>query len=260
MPVSNQVENPHSAPGIILNSVSLSFDQHLLFNNLSCQFFGGQFTCLLGPSGVGKSSLLRLIANLYTDNRTQFSGQIYATDEQPISSRIAYMAQTDSLLPWLNTLENALLSSRLHRKVTPEKKEYARELLARVGLKNSQQKIDTLSGGMRQRVALVRTLLEDKPIVLMDEPFSALDVITRLGLQDLAAELLNNKTVILVTHDPLEALRLGHVIYVLAGMPAHLGDAIQPSGPIPRAITAPEILQLQGELLTRLKQAQELMV
>ncbi|MSP53408.1 MAG: ABC transporter ATP-binding protein [Gammaproteobacteria bacterium] len=248
-----------SAPGIILNNISLAFAQQTLFNNLSCEFTGGQFTCLLGPSGVGKSSLLHLIADLYTHKSIQYSGTIRATDNQPIQTRIAYMAQTDSLLPWLNTEQNCLLGSRLRGEITSVKKIQARELLKRVGLKNPKQKIAELSGGMRQRVALVRTLLEDKPIVLMDEPFAALDVITRLNLHDLAAELLQHKTVILVTHDPLEALRLGHVIYVLAGMPAQLGAPIIPAGTIPRAITAPTILQLQGELLARLQLAQELM-
>lgn len=249
-----------TAPGIILNNVSLSFDQHLLFNNLSCEFPSGQFTCLLGPSGVGKSSLLRLIAGLIPSSYPlPFMPQRIHAVEGNLEDQIAYIAQTDCLLPWLNTLDNTLLGSRLRGNITPEKKELARELLGRVGLKNPQQKIETLSGGMRQRVALVRTLLEDKPIVLMDEPFSALDVITRLALQDLAAELLKNKTVILVTHDPLEALRLGQVIYVLAGTPAELGNPITPSGIAPRATTAPDILHLQGELLQRLQHAQELM-
>ncbi len=91
-----------------------------------------------------------------------------------------------------------------------------------------------LSGGMRQRVALVRTLLEERPIVLMDEPFSSLDVITRLKLQDLAAELLAAKTVLLVTHDPLEALRLADRVYVLHGAPAVLSEPLIPDGPRPR--------------------------
>jgi putative hydroxymethylpyrimidine transport system ATP-binding protein len=110
---------------------------------------------------------------------------------------------------------------------------------------------------MRQRAALARTLMEDRPVVLMDEPFSALDAITRYRLQDAAAKLLAGRTVMLVTHDPLEALRLGHRIHVMAGRPARLDDALGPSGDPPRDPRDPEILKLQAELLTRLVSARE---
>ena len=109
--------------------------------------------------------------------------------------------------------------------------ERARELLAMVGLAGTERALPaTLSGGMRQRVALARTLMEDRPIILMDEPFSSLDAITRYQLQALAADMLSGRTVLLVTHDPLEALRLGHRIHVLSGRPAELDGAIEPAG------------------------------
>jgi putative hydroxymethylpyrimidine transport system ATP-binding protein len=108
---------------------------------------------------------------------------------------------------------------------------------------------------MRQRVAVARTLMEDRPVLLMDEPFSSLDAITRLRLQTLAAELLCDRTVLLVTHDPLEALRLGHRIHVLAGSPAQLDIALEPPGKPPRAIDDPAILAMQGDLLRRLDRA-----
>jgi putative hydroxymethylpyrimidine transport system ATP-binding protein len=110
-----------------------------------------------------------------------------------------------------------------------------------------------LSGGMRQRVSLVRVLLEDKPIVLMDEPFASLDAITRVKLQTLTAELLRERTVILVTHDPLEALRIGHMIYVLSGTPAQLSQPLIPQGKPPRKMTDPTLLSLQGKLLMELE-------
>jgi putative hydroxymethylpyrimidine transport system ATP-binding protein len=109
---------------------------------------------------------------------------------------------------------------------------------------------------MRQRAALARTLVEDRPVVLMDEPFSAVDAITRLALQGLAAELLAGRTVLLVTHDPLEALRLGHRIHVMAGQPATLGPAIEPPGAPLRDPTDPALLPLQRELLRQLSAAQ----
>ena len=110
---------------------------------------------------------------------------------------------------------------------------------------------------MRQRAALARTLMERRPIVLMDEPFSGLDAITRYEIQDLAAGLLAGSTVLLVTHDPLEALRLGHRVLVMAGRPAGLGAPLVPPGKPPRDPGDPELLKLQSELLHRLAGARE---
>ena len=129
-------------------------------------------------------------------------------------------------------------------------------MLVRVGLEGREgDRPARLSGGMRQRVALARTLMEDRPIVLMDEPFSALDAITRYQLQALAAELLAGRTVLLVTHDPLEALRLGHRVQVMAGAPARLGEALEPAGAPPRDVADPALLNLQADLLERLSRA-----
>jgi putative hydroxymethylpyrimidine transport system ATP-binding protein len=106
-----------------------------------------------------------------------------------------------------------------------------------------------LSGGMRQRAAIARTLYEDRPIVLMDEPFSALDTFTRVRIQDLAAELLEGRTVLMITHDPLEACRLGHHLVVMSGTPAQLAPPISLRGATPRALDDPELLRTQGELM-----------
>ena len=161
---------------------------------------------MLGRSGVGKTSLLRWLAGLLPGTR-------------PIG-RIAYMAQQDLLLPWLSVLDNVLLGYRLRegagalRIAEPR----ARKLLRDVGLGERLGDLPAaLSGGMRQRAALARTLCEDRPIVLMDEPFAHLDAVTRLELQDLSARLLEGRTAVLVTHDPLEALRVGHQVRVLSG-------------------------------------------
>jgi putative hydroxymethylpyrimidine transport system ATP-binding protein len=108
---------------------------------------------------------------------------------------------------------------------------------------------------MRQRVALARTLMEDRAVVLMDEPFSAVDALTRARLQTLAASLLAGRTVILVTHDPMEALRLGHGIHVLSGRPATLDDPLRPPGPPPRDQADPALLALYRELMARLEAA-----
>jgi len=160
-------------------------------------------------------------------------------------------------MPWLSARGNVAIGARLRGDVPyPEALRRADELLARVGLKGRERdRPAALSGGMRQRVALARTLFEARPVVLMDEPFSALDAITRLELQEEASRLLAFRTVVLVTHDPLEALRIGHVVHVMAGRPATLGPAILPPGEPPRALDDPKILALQGELLRSLTRA-----
>jgi putative hydroxymethylpyrimidine transport system ATP-binding protein len=132
-------------------------------------------------------------------------------------------------------------------------------LFSQAGVKNAQYKYPRqLSGGMRQRVALIRTLLEDKPIVLMDEPFASLDTITRFELQNVASNLLKNRTVFLVTHDPLEALRLADDIYILAGQPANLTLFAEFNTTTPRDLTHPDILLNQALLFNALAQAKDI--
>ena len=132
----------------------------------------------------------------------------------------------------------------------------SRALLADVGLGDRLgDRPEALSAGMRQRAALARTLCEDRPVVLMDEPFGHLDAVTRLELQDLAARLLTGRTVVLVTHDPLEALRLGHHVRVLSGAPFAVSPPIEPPGPVPRDASDPALLSLQGQLIAQLRSA-----
>ena len=241
------------APTIQLDSAALAFNGQRLFQDLHLTLAGGRTTCLLGPSGVGKTSLLRLIAGLAAE------AEGLALDEQGrgVQGRIAYMAQQDLLLPWASVLDNVVLGSRLRGEpVTHELRARALALLASLRLEaRADDRPAELSIGMRQRVALARTLMEDRPVVLMDEPFSALDAITRFELQSLAARALAGRTVLLVTHDPLEALRLGHAVRVMAGRPARLDQALEPAGDPPRDPTDPEILAHQAELLTRLARA-----
>lgn len=227
-----------------MRSAHIVLDGHVVAENLSLDFAGGRTTCLLGRSGVGKTSLLRHLAGLLPG--TEAAGPV------------AYMAQRDLLLPWLSVLDNVLLGYRLRRDGAERRaaEPRARALLAEVGLGDRLQDLPhTLSGGMRQRVALARTLCEDRGIVLMDEPFGHLDAVTRLDLQDLAAHLLQGRTVVMVTHDPLEALRLGHEIRLLSGMPFTVGPVIAPPGAVPRDPGDAALLALQARLIGELRRA-----
>lgn len=256
------VRTPQPSLSVSLHSGRVVFGGEALFEDLDMTLVGGRWTCLLGPSGVGKSTLLRLVLGLETgvgnDGETGNGGLVTCSDGGEISGRAAYMAQRDLLFPWLSVIENVTLGSRLRgeRDGRGHLREQALSLLEGVGIAaNAEDRPDTLSGGMRQRAALARTLVEDRPVVLMDEPFSGLDAITRLRLQNLAARLLKGRTVLLVTHDPLEALRLGHRIHVLAGRPARLDIPLEPEGAPPREVDDPALLKLQGVLLKRLAEA-----
>lgn len=241
--------------GIRLRGASLSYKGKVIFDQLDLDLPAGRMTCLLGPSGVGKSSLLRYIAGLMeSDANTAVSGALSFKGAGGQPARIAYLAQQDLLLPWLNVLDNVMLGSRLRGE--DAERSQALTLLEQVGLRGREADLPAmLSGGMRQRVALARTLMEDRPFVLMDEPFSALDAITRYELQELAAALLAGKTTLLVTHDPLEALRIGDRLLLLTGSPARFEAPIDPQGAPLRDIAEPEVARLQTRIMQRLTQA-----
>lgn len=204
----------------------------------------GGWVVLLGPSGAGKSTLLRLLAGLPC--AAVLEGRIIGP--RPA----ALMAQDPGLLPWATVAENVALGARLRG----ERPDPARvqDLLARTGLSgHAAKRPGQLSGGQRQRVALARTLLEDRPLVLLDEPFSALDARLRAEMQDLAAALLAGRMVLMISHDPHEAARLADRICLLTR--AGLEEAAPPPGPAPRPLDDPQVLACQGRLLARLRGA-----
>ena len=236
-----------AAIGITLSG-QVSFDGQSLFEGLTLSLPAGKWTCLLGPSGVGKSTLLKLLAGL--DIGGEFNGRIDTSDHQPLSGRVAYMAQSDLLYPWLNVKQNIQLGNRLRGAPVDEQRVQA--LIEQVELKKHiNKKPWQLSGGMRQRVALARTLMEDTPVVLLDEPFSALDARTRASMQEMAFSALQGKTVLLVSHDPAEAARLAHQLYLMSESGA-TPFALDETPPI-RAIDHPATLRAQAQFLLNLR-------
>ncbi|MCQ4162003.1 ATP-binding cassette domain-containing protein [Roseomonas sp. GC11] len=241
------------APDLGVEVPGLALGGRDVLGRLSLRFRAGEVTALLGPSGVGKSTLLRLVAGLLP---LPAGARLTPGDGLPLAQRIAWMGQQDLLLPWLDLLGNVTLGARL-RGTRPDAAR-ARALIAAVGLAGREgARPAALSGGMRQRAALARTLMEDRPFVLMDEPFSAVDAPTRHRLQDLASGLLAGRTVLLVTHDPLEALRLAHRILVLRPAPggAVPEELAMPPAPPLRAARDPAVLAAQAALLERLAEA-----
>ncbi|MFY0597103.1 MAG: ABC transporter ATP-binding protein [Cognatishimia sp.] len=219
-----------------------------IFEALDLHVAAGQWTCLLGSSGVGKSTVLKLFAGLA--EHVSFTGD-FGADGASLEGRIALMAQSDLLLPWLSVADNVALGARLRG----ERSESANVMtvLERVGLaEKAKSKPTELSGGQRQRVALARTLMEDRPVVLLDEPFSALDAKNRALMQELSAELLEDRTVLLVTHDPAEAARLGHIITVMTDR--GIEPVSPPQGPVPRAVDDENVLKVQAALLAQLRE------
>ena len=189
---------------------SLINDHEVLFSNLKLNINLNKWTSIIGQSGSGKSTLLKVIAGM--DLPKVFNNTLISSNT---NYSFSWMAQNDLLLPWASVIENVTLGQKLRREKIDTKK--AKNLLEQVGLINEAKKLpSTLSGGMKQRVALARTLMENKDIILMDEPFSALDSITRSVIQKLTWKLLENKTVIMVTHDPLEALLLSNNLYFIS--------------------------------------------
>ena len=181
--------------------------------NISFDVKEGEYISIIGPSGCGKSTLLSIIAGL--ENKT--SGEIY------IDGKIGYMLQKDNLLEWRTIYKNVLLGLEIQKENTDENKKYVEELLKKYGLYEFKDKYPTqLSGGMRQRVAVIRTLAIRPNILLLDEAFSALDYQTRLMVTEDIYKILKNEniTALMVTHDISEAISMSDRVIVLSHRPA----------------------------------------
>ena len=192
----------------------------LAIKNLNLSISAGEFISIVGPSGCGKSTILSLIAGILKPTK----GKIFISGDQisKPGQHTGYMFQRDNLFEWLNIWKNVTLGLKFHKRLTEENKSYAKNLINKYGLGDFiNHRPNELSGGMRQRVALIRTLCLRPDILLLDEPFSALDYQTRLTVQDDVFNIIKseNKTAILVTHDISEAISMSSKIIVLSSRP-----------------------------------------
>ena len=207
----------------ILNIKNLKKTYHdkngetIAIDDISLKIMDKSFISIVGPSGCGKSTLLSILAGL--ENKS--SGIIDANED----IKIGYMLQSDSLFPWRTVLDNCLLGLEINNMLNTDSKRRVISLLKAYGLYDFKDKFPkNLSGGMRQRVALIRTLAINPDILLLDEPFSALDYSTRLSLSNDVYKIIKeeNKTAIMVTHDLAEAISLSDEIIVLTKRPAEI--------------------------------------
>jgi ABC-type nitrate/sulfonate/bicarbonate transport system ATPase subunit len=217
----------------------------------------GEFVSIIGPSGCGKSTLLNIIAGLDQPDAgtVELDEQL---DGRPVSDRlgrIGYMQQKDLLLPWRTVLDNAALGLELQGVPRRQARRRVLEMTGLFGLTGFEYQYPfTLSGGMRQRAAFLRTMMLDRGVMLLDEPFGALDALTRVQMQewlmDLWATL--DKTIILITHDVDEAILLSDRVYVLTSRPAQITMVLDVGLPRPRdfrQVTQPEFVNLKARLL-----------
>lgn len=237
-------------------------DSKALIEDLNFKINKGDFVSIIGPSGCGKSTIFRLISKLEKAS----SGDILigGNDIKNLHGYIGYMPQRDLLIPWRTILENASLPLEVGGKNLKEAKEKAEEYLKIFGLNEYKDKHPKdLSGGMRQRVSFIRTLLTGSEVMLLDEPFSALDAITKVAMQEwLLSQWINlKKTILFITHDVEEALFLSNRIFVISERPiSKLKEVTVPlSYPRDRhALSNSEILKIKEELINELKQRVEL--
>jgi len=237
-----------AAPAVQLDGVRKSYDGRVVLDDITLTAAAGEFVCLLGASGCGKTTLLNLVAGL----ETATSGRVEVTG----TARPALMFQEPALFPWLSAQRNVELALRLRDVPKKERAGQARALLDVVRLADAADKRPhELSGGMRQRVALARALAQDSPVLLMDEPFAALDAITRDVLHEELVRVWQQtgRTILFVTHNVREAAVLAQRIVLLGSRPGRILREWQVDLPQPRRIEAPATSALAGEITEHLR-------
>ena len=251
--------NGSTAEKLSVESVSKAFQSRSgkvqALDNVSLNIKEGEFVCLIGPSGCGKSTLLNIIAGLDTPD----SGQVLA-DGKPVTGpgrERMVMFQESALYPWLDVLDNVMFGLKLKPGLTnEERRKVAQVYLKLVGLERfARANIHELSGGMKQRAALARALAPNPRVLLMDEPFAALDAMTReqlyADIQDIWAK--RRKTIVFVTHNVREAVCLGDRVVLLSPHPGRIQEEFQIDLPRPRDINSPDLPRYSTKIIRALK-------
>lgn len=232
-------------------------DKEAMMKNLSFKVERGEFVSLIGASGCGKSTIFRLINRLLEPDQ----GEIFVDGKEihKIKSYAGYMPQKDLLFPWRTIEKNLCLPMEIQKKSRAEQEKRVAEVLKEVGLEEYRDKYPKdLSGGMRQRISFARTLLTDAELMLLDEPFSALDALTRMDMQEW---LLNqwqhfHKTILFITHDVEEAIFLSKKIYIITETPITQMEIVEVPEDYPRNrdfLRRPDIEAMKSELTMKLR-------
>ena len=240
---------------LIVSNLSKRFGDLPIFENFNLELPARGFTVLIGPSGCGKSTLFNVLTGVATRDGGIVSWRGEAVEYLKDTS--AYMQQKDLLLPWFSVKDNALLPARIAGQDMTAAGKKAQSLFKRLGLAGFESYLPgEISGGMRQRCALVRTLMFERELVLLDEPLSALDAITRRSLQSLLLllQVEFEKSILMITHDIDEALRLADEILVLSGRPMRVLDRFALDGPKLRRINDPALIAIKEHVLDLLQE------
>jgi ABC-type nitrate/sulfonate/bicarbonate transport system ATPase subunit len=252
--MQTEAEAPAKEP-LSFENVTRRFGALTALDGIGLRLRQDEITAVVGPSGSGKSTLLELVAGLQEpdEGTVRVNGAAGAAERRESCS---FMPQRDLLLPWRDALGNAALALECQGVPRAEARRRAEPLFERFGLAEFERaRPAELSGGMRQRVAFLRTLLPGRPLLLLDEPFGALDAITRADLQEWLAGMLEAepRTVLLVTHDVEEAVFLADRLVVLSPRPGRVVAEYEVALPRPRSVTDPELAALRREALEALR-------
>jgi len=259
--VANDAEPAAGLPLLAMSGIVKRFGEVTAVDGVDLAIQRGEFVTLVGPSGCGKSTLFNIVAGLL-DPDPGGAVRLDGATLRPgaMLGRVAFMPQRDLLLPWRNVLDNAILANEIEGKPRAQAREKARMMCADFGLKGFEDKYpQQLSGGMRQRVALMRTFLFERDLMLLDEPFGALDSLTRAMMQRWLLDVWARyrRTILFITHDIDEAIYLGDRVVVMTARPGRIKlemPVLLPRPRKPAILTSPDFTALKRRLLDAIEE------